>query len=108
MSTECLATHERLSPDTRQRVADRRNQQEYCSRDQGGVFRDHGQPLDDGHDEVDGSAHVVGLEAADEAIECGGGWADSEEKGDLDEEDYEGGDAIVLLVLALQVTEPEI
>ena len=49
--------------------------------------------MDDGEDEVDGGAHVVCFEAADEAVEAGGGGTDAEEEWDFDEEDYEAGDS---------------
>ena len=49
--------------------------------------------MDDGEHEVDGGAHVVGLEAADEGVEAGRGRADAQQERDLDEEDDEAGDA---------------
>jgi hypothetical protein len=42
--------------------------------------------LDDAHGEVDGGAHVVCLEAADESVEVLGGRADAEEEWDFDED----------------------
>ena len=54
------------------------------------------------HDGVDGGAHVVRFEAADEGVEAVGGWADAHEEGDFDEDDDEGADAGEGGVLAIR------
>lgn len=50
--------------------------------------------MDHTHDGVDGGAHVVRLEAADESVEGFGGWADAQEERDFDEDEDEGRDAV--------------
>ena len=54
--------------------------------------------MDEGHDAVDGGAHVVCREAADEGVEVGGGGTDAEEEGDFDEDEDEGAYAVWRLV----------
>ena len=46
------------------------------------------------HNAIDGSPHVVGRETPDEGIEFGRRWTDSQEEGNLDEDEYQGGDAM--------------
>ena len=94
LPTQRLAVHKCLPSHTSQQVAPRSDEQKYRSSDQTRGSRNQAEPLDERHYSVDRSAHVVGLEATDEAIEVCGCWADSEEEWDLDEEDYEGGDAV--------------
>lgn len=48
--------------------------------------------MDERHDSVDSSAHVVCFEAANELVEFGARGADSKEERDLNEEDDEEGD----------------
>jgi len=48
---------------------------------------DERKPLYGAHGEVDGSAHVVCREAADESVEFIRSRADPEKEGDFDEED---------------------
>ena len=50
------------------------------------------EPLHQAHDTVDASAHVVCREAANEGVEGWGGWADSEEEGDFDEDEGQAGE----------------
>ena len=78
LPTKRLAIHECLPSNPGKEIAKCSNKQDNSGSDQGGNSRDDREPLDEGHDAVDGGAHVVGLEAADEAIEGGGGRADSE------------------------------
>lgn len=94
MSAERLAADEALPSDTRKRVEHCSNKQKDCGGDQTCCIGDQAKPLDDAHDEVYGSAHVVRLEAADEAIKCGRGRADAEEQGDFDEDEDECADAV--------------
>lgn len=101
MPAECLAVDKRLPSNTRQRVERRRNQQQHGARDQRRRRREQAEPLHNGHDEVHGGAEVVGLEAADEGVEVGGGRADSEEQRDFDEEDDEGADAAKVMFVSV-------
>lgn len=48
--------------------------------------------MDDAHGQIDSSAHVVGLEFADECVKRGRGRADAQEERDFDEENDEGAD----------------
>lgn len=52
-------------------------------------------PLDQTHGPVDCSAHVVCGEPSDKIVECGWGWADTEEKGDFDEDENKAGEPII-------------
>lgn len=81
-----------MSLESGKRVEKRCNEQNDGSRDQARGSYDDTEPLNYAHDGVDGCAHVVGRESADEGIELGRGWADSEKERDLNEEDYEGAD----------------
>lgn len=92
VATEGLATHERLALDTRQRIADRSEQQE-DGRCQERRWRgpDTAQELDDGHDEIGGGAHVVGRDLANEGVELARGRADAQEEGNFDEQYQECG-----------------
>ncbi|KAB8338737.1 hypothetical protein FH972_021682 [Carpinus fangiana] len=83
-----LAANEALSPDTCERVEERRNEQNNCRGEQAGrTSGDQCQPLHNAHNQVDGGAHVVGLKAADEGVELGRSRADAQQQRDLDEED---------------------
>lgn len=64
--------------------------------------------MDDRHDEVDRSAHVVRLKAADESIEVLRGRADAEEKGYLDEDDNEGADTMAVSMARFSSDSPEL
>lgn len=48
--------------------------------------------MDDAHGKVDGGAHVIGLESANECVERGRCRADAQEERDFDEEDDERAD----------------
>lgn len=52
------------------------------------------QPLYQAHDAVYGGAHVVGCEAPDEGVEIGRSWTDSQQEGNLNEDEYQAGDAV--------------
>lgn len=91
LSTQRLTALKLLSSEGCQSVKYGSNQQHNGGSDQTRGFGDDAEPLDEGHDGVDGGAHVVGCEPADEGVEFGGCRADSEEEGDFDEEDDEGG-----------------
>lgn len=78
VATESLAPHECLSLDTRQRIADRSEQQEDgCCQERRWWGSDAAQELDDRHDEVGGGAHVVGRDLANESVELARGRADA-------------------------------
>jgi hypothetical protein len=78
----------------RERIKGRGNQKHDRSRDQARRVADDGEELDDAHDEIDGGAHVVCLEAADEGVEVLGCRADAQQERDFDEDEDEGGDAV--------------
>jgi hypothetical protein len=75
LSTESLTRSELLLLQTRQRVERRGDQQHHSSRNQARRITNQGEPLDDAHDTVDSGAHVIRLEAADEAVEGFRSWA---------------------------------
>jgi hypothetical protein len=79
MPTQRLAPLERLSLHTGQRIEHGRNKQHHRRCNQTRNINRDADPLYNAHDKVDGRAHVVGLEFADEVIEDGGGWADAQE-----------------------------
>ena len=78
----------------RERIESRSDQQHDRSRDQARRVADQGKPLDQAHNAIDGGAHVIRLEAADEAVEGFGGRAYAQEERDFDEDEDEGGDAV--------------
>ena len=79
----------------RERIKRRGDQQYDRGRDQARRVPDDGEELDDAHDEVDGGAHVVCLEASDEGVEVLRGRADAQQERDFDEDEDEGGDAAI-------------
>lgn len=93
MSTQRLTTHEPLPLHSRQRITQRSQRQHDRRGNQARRIQDQRQPLHYRHDGVDGGAHVVCFEAADELVELFGGRADAEEEGDFEEEDDEGADS---------------
>jgi hypothetical protein len=94
LSAQRLTRRKLLLLQPRERIKGRGNQQHDRSRDQARRVADDGEELDDAHDEVDGGAHVICLETADEGVEVLRGRADAEEKWDFDEDEDEGGDAV--------------
>lgn len=91
LATKSFAADESLALDAGKEVADGGQGQEDTGGDQAGGVDDGAEELDDGHDGVGAGAHVVGRDLADEAIERGRGRADSEQQGDLNEEDDQRG-----------------
>jgi hypothetical protein len=89
-ATECFAALECLSLEASERVEDRGEEQKDGSDNQAGGLGPDAYPLHSAHDEVDGRAHVVGFEFANEAVELGRGRTDAEEQRNLDEDDDEG------------------
>jgi hypothetical protein len=85
-----LATHEFILPQRSNPIKARSQQQDHGSGNKTCWVRSNANPLYDGHDEVDCSAHVVCGEAADEVVEFAGGGTDAEEERDFYEKDYEG------------------
>jgi hypothetical protein len=86
LPTQRLTRRKLLLLEPRERIESRSNKQHNRSRDQARRVADQREELDDAHGEVDGGAHVICLEAADEGVEVLGGWADAEEEGDFDED----------------------
>lgn len=68
LPTEGLASHEALALDTRYSVERRGDSQQARGRDQARCFVDETEPLDNGHDEVDEGACVVGSEPPHKCI----------------------------------------
>lgn len=89
LAAESLATHKLLALHTRKRVEGRGHDEGHGGGDQAGGAGDQTGPLDGAEDGVHASAHPVGREATDEGVEGGGGRADAEEEGHLNEEDDE-------------------
>lgn len=70
LTTQRLTADESLALDSREAVANCREEQEHTRRNQlRGRGRDAAQELDDGHDEVSGGAHPVGRDSANEGVE---------------------------------------
>jgi len=90
LTSQRLTALELLSLDAGQRVERGREEQDDRGGDQGCRVPNERQPLDDGHDQVDGGTRVVRVEATDELIEFRGGRADSQEQRNFYEEDDEG------------------
>jgi hypothetical protein len=55
---------------------------------------DKTEPLNNAHNQVDSSTSIRGREFPDEVVELAACWADAEEEGYFDEEDYEGAGTI--------------
>lgn len=90
LPTQCLATLERLALESSQGIKNGSNQEEDSCDNQASCLGPDADPLYSAHDEVDGGAHVVGAEFADEGVELRGGRADAEEERDFDEDDNKG------------------
>jgi hypothetical protein len=97
-TTQRLATLESLALDTSQRIHETGNQQEDGSGNQTRWPCHETDPLNDAHDAVNGSAHIVCLEFADEGIELRGRRADAEEKWDFEKDDDKGTHSVAMLV----------
>lgn len=91
LATERLRADKSLSLDACQEVTQGSGRQDDGLSDEGGRAGDDTEPLDDGHDTVRSSTHVVGRDHADIAVEDAGGRADAQQQGDLDENNNEGG-----------------
>jgi hypothetical protein len=77
LSAQCLTRGEFLLLEPSQCVESGSNQQHHGRSDQARRVADQRKPLDHAHDTIDGSAHVIRLEAADKAVEAFGGRADA-------------------------------
>jgi len=73
LPTQRLAPDKVLPPDPSQRIEDSSDEQEKRRDDQTRRLGDDREPLNDAHDEVDGGAHVIRREPADEGVEGGRG-----------------------------------
>lgn len=94
LAAQSLTRRKLLLFQTSKRIECRGNQQHNSGCDQTCRVADERKPLDYAHCGVDGGAHVVGFEAADEGVEFLGGRADAQEEGDFDEDEDEAGDAV--------------
>lgn len=94
LSSKCLAALEFLALEPSKRIENRSKQQEDGCYNQTGSLRPDADPLYSTHDKVNGSAHVVGAEFANERVEFGRGRADAEEQGYLNEDDDERADSV--------------
>ena len=81
-----------MTLDASQCVEDGRNEQDNRSNNKTGCLDGKRDPLNDTHGEVDGGAHVIGLESADEGIKGGGCRTNAQEERDFDKEDDERAD----------------
>lgn len=89
-ASEGLAADKGLALDASKEVAEGSQEQEDGGGNQTAGARDVADELQGGHDAVGSGAHVVGRDLADDFVKLARGWADSEEQGDLDEQDDEG------------------
>lgn len=90
LATERFAALESLTLESSKRVENGCQEQEDCRSDQATRTSRQTRPLHCAHDGVNGCAHVICLELADEGVEFGRRRADAEEEGYLDEYDDEG------------------
>lgn len=90
LSTKSLAANEGLSLDSSGKVAERRKREEDGGGNEGCSAVEKTEEEDDGHDGIGGGAHVIRGDLANGGVELGGGRADAQEEGHLDEEDTEG------------------
>lgn len=79
LPTKRFTPDKTLPLDTRERIKARGDKQEDGGGEQARCLGDQRDPLNGTHGQVDGGAHVVGLEAADEAVKGLRGRADAEE-----------------------------
>jgi hypothetical protein len=92
VTTQSLASNESLTLDSSQCIEAGCDEQDDGSDDKTGCLHGDRNPLDDTHGKVDGGAHVIGLESANEGIKCRRRRTDAQEERDLDEEDDERAD----------------
>lgn len=86
LSAQRLTRGKLLLLQPRQSVERSSDKQHDRRRDQARGVADQRQPLHHAHDGVDGGAHIVGLEAADEGVEFLGRRADAQQERDFDED----------------------
>lgn len=84
-TSEGLAADKSLTLDASKEVAEGSNEQKDGGGNQTAGARNITDELQRGHDTVGSGAHVVGRDLADDFVKLARGWADSEEKGNLDE-----------------------
>jgi hypothetical protein len=89
LTTEGLAANKGLSLDTSEEVAQGSKQQENGGGNQTARAADNADKLQSTHDTIGARAHVVGRNLANELVELGRSWADSEEERDLNKQDDE-------------------
>lgn len=92
MTTQGLASNESLALDASQCIEAGCDEQDDGSHDKTGCLDGDRDPLDDTHGKVDGGAHIIGLESANECIKGGRRRADAQEERDFDKEDDERAD----------------
>ena len=92
VTTQSLASNESLALDASQCIEAGCDEQDDGSDDKTGCLHGDRDPLDDTHGKVDGGAHVIGLESADEGIKGGGCRTNAQEERDFDKEDDERAD----------------
>ena len=97
VTTQSLASNESLALDASQCIEAGCDEQDDGSDDKTGCLHGNRNPLDDTHGKVDGGAHVIGLESADERVKGGRCRADAQKEGNLDEEDNEGADTVLAI-----------
>ena len=93
MTSKSLTPRELLPLDARNEVEHGGEQQEHRCRDQAGPPHDDAQPLDETHDSVHRSAHVISREATHKFVEFRRCRADPEKQGYFEENKDETRDA---------------
>lgn len=86
MATKSLATNESLAPNSCKEIADSRNQEKDTRSNQASGGANSAKKLEECHHTVRSGAKVVGGDTANGFIKLGRGWANSEQQGDLEEE----------------------
>lgn len=90
VSTKGLAANKGLASDSGQEVEDSRDGEYDGGGNQAGVAVEDTEEENDGHDSVRSGARIVCRDDTDGGIELAGGGADTEEQGNLDEQNDKG------------------
>jgi hypothetical protein len=94
LPAECFATHEALSFHTGQSIESSSNGEEYRRGNKTRSLLDETEPLDDRHDEVDSSAHIVCRESPHEGVKLRRCRADAHEEWYFNEDNEERARAV--------------
>ena len=94
MTAESFAGDKVLVLEASYAVASSRQQHDDACRNQAAAGVDDAEDLENAHDSVHGSSHVVGGDLPDDGVKLGRCRTYSEEEGDLDEDENEGAASV--------------